>query len=119
MISLRSNSHVFTAQHSGLPEKLKVVKVIRSPSGPIAPGESRDVAERVQRMGELWLKEVKIHSQLSQHVSTWSASITQNLALHQGHGLDAEQSSGRATANVRKNWRVMSSYLLLTMLTRT
>jgi len=87
MISLRANSHVFTAQHSGLTEKLKVVKVIRSPSGPIAPRESRDVAERVQRMGELWLKEVKIHSQLSQHVSIWSASITQN------------------PANARENWR--------------
>ena len=89
MISLRSNSHVFTVQHSDLPEKLMVVKVIRSPSGPIAPGESRDVAERVQRMGELWLKEVKIHSH-SQHVSTQSA--THNLPRHQGHGLNAEQS---------------------------
>jgi hypothetical protein len=74
MISLRSNSHVFTAQYSHLPEKLMVVKVVRSPSGPVALGESRQVAERVQRMGELWLKEVKIHSQLSQHVSTQSAT---------------------------------------------
>lgn len=68
-VSLRSNSHVFTAKSSDIPDKLMVVKVVRSPSGLVAQGESRRVAERVQRMGELWLKEVKIHAQLSRHVS--------------------------------------------------
>jgi hypothetical protein len=68
-VSLRSNSHVFTAKSSDIPDKLMVVKVVRSPSGPVAQGESHQVAETVQRMGELWLKEVKIHVQLSQHVS--------------------------------------------------
>ena len=46
-----------------------VVKVVRSPSGPIAPGESHAVVEKLRRMAEVWLREVKIHSQLSQHVS--------------------------------------------------
>ncbi len=69
MLSIRTNSHVFTAQHSDHPEKLMVVKVVRSPAGLIAPGESRQVGEKVHRMGELWLREVTIHAQLSQHVS--------------------------------------------------
>jgi hypothetical protein len=70
-ISLRLNSHVFTAQHSGLPENLIVIKVIRSPSGPIAPGTSGEVADKLQRMAEVWLREVRIHSQLSEHVSIY------------------------------------------------
>lgn len=69
-VSLRSNSHVFTARHSNLPEKLMVVKVIRSPSGPVPPGASREVAGKLQQMAEMWLKEVRVHSQLSRHVST-------------------------------------------------
>jgi hypothetical protein len=68
-ISLRSNSHVFKAQHSDLPEKLMVVKVIRSPSGPVPPGASREVAGKLQQTAEMWLREVRIHSRLSQHVS--------------------------------------------------
>lgn len=68
-ITLRPSTHVFTAQSSDIPDELMVVKVIRSPSGPVAQGKSRQVAERVQRMGEVWLKEVKIHAKLSQHVS--------------------------------------------------
>ncbi|KAL2163548.1 hypothetical protein VTH06DRAFT_5606 [Thermothelomyces fergusii] len=68
-ISVSSNSHVFKAQHSGLPEKLAVVKVVRSPSGPVAPGSSRKVADEVDRTAEVWLREVRIHLQLSQHAS--------------------------------------------------
>jgi hypothetical protein len=73
-ISLRSNSHVFKAQHSDLSEKLIVVKVIRSPSGPVPPGASREVAGELQQMAEMWLREVRIHSRLSQHVSIRNSS---------------------------------------------
>ncbi|KAK4145313.1 uncharacterized protein C8A04DRAFT_26820 [Dichotomopilus funicola] len=66
-ISLRSNSHVFSAHHSQVPEQLVVVKVVRSPSGPIALGESYTVGDKLRRTAEVWLREVKIHSQLSQH----------------------------------------------------
>ncbi|KAH6615865.1 CAMK protein kinase [Chaetomium sp. MPI-SDFR-AT-0129] len=68
-ISIRRNSHVFTAHSSNIPAELMVVKVIQSPSGPVAQGKSRQVAEKVRRTGELWLKEVKIHAKLSQHPS--------------------------------------------------
>lgn len=68
-ISLRSNSHVFKARHSDLSENLIVVKVIRSPSGPVPPGASREVAGELQQTAEMWLREVQIHSRLSQHVS--------------------------------------------------
>lgn len=69
-ISLRANSHVFMARHSDLPHEL-AVKVIRPPSGPTSPGESGNVANRLQGVAEMSLREVKIHSQLSQHVSSY------------------------------------------------
>ena len=108
-ISLRSNSHVFTGQYSDLPEKLMVVKVVRSPSGPIAPGESRQVAERVQRMAEVWLKEVRIHSKLSQHVSTQFATdnlpaprlCMKELTASVTNPVGPEQALGRASSRSR------------------
>lgn len=66
MISLQSNSHVFSAQHSQIPEPLVVVKVVHLLSGPIIPGESRTVVEKLRRVAEVWLREVTIYSQLSQ-----------------------------------------------------
>lgn len=67
-ISPGRNSHVFRAQYSSLSEGFMVVKVVRSPSGPAASGGSGEVANKVQKMAEVWLREVKVHSQLSQHV---------------------------------------------------
>ena len=68
-IALRSNCHVFSAQHSALPDKMAVVKVIRSPMGPFDPTDTSRAARHIVAMAEVWVREVKNHLRVSQHVS--------------------------------------------------
>lgn len=68
-IMTNTNTKVFRAQHSQVPGGLAVVKVIRTPSHDVQPGASDPSAMQVRRAAEMWLREYKIHSKLSQHVS--------------------------------------------------
>ncbi|KAH6705535.1 kinase-like domain-containing protein [Verticillium dahliae] len=63
------NTQVFQAQHSQLPGDMAVVKVIRTPSHDIQLGASDPSAMKISRAAEMWLKEYKNHSKLSQHTT--------------------------------------------------
>ncbi|CRK17871.1 hypothetical protein BN1723_017579 [Verticillium longisporum] len=57
------------AQHSQLPGDIAVVKVIRTPSYDIQLGASDPSAMQISRAAEMWLKEYKNHSKLSQQTT--------------------------------------------------
>ncbi|KAH9433941.1 hypothetical protein MCOR02_005976 [Pyricularia oryzae] len=46
-----------------------VIKVIRSPSGPVEEGGSGKIAQAIHRSGHVWVQEVKNHSRLSEQPS--------------------------------------------------
>lgn len=67
-LMVNRNSMVFRASHSRIPLEMIVVKVVRTPES----SEGLDGANGLINTAELWLKEVKNHSMLKQHVRTFS-----------------------------------------------
>ncbi|WQF77023.1 Putative serine/threonine-protein kinase, active [Colletotrichum destructivum] len=67
-IMLMKNSLVFKAEHSRVPG-VAVVKVLRTPSYPVSSGMPDESAPKIVHSSEMWLKEVKNHSKLSQHTA--------------------------------------------------
>ncbi|KAL2755614.1 hypothetical protein ACRALDRAFT_1076843 [Sodiomyces alcalophilus JCM 7366] len=65
-IMLMKNSLVFKAMHSNIPG-VAVVKVLRTPSYPVESGMPDESATKIVRTSEMWLKEFRNHSKLSQH----------------------------------------------------
>ncbi|KAK1948756.1 kinase-like protein [Colletotrichum sublineola] len=62
------NSLVFKAEYSHVPG-VAVVKVLRTPSYLVQSGIPDESATKIVGTSEMWLKEVKNHSKLSQHAA--------------------------------------------------
>ncbi|KAF0315939.1 map kinase kinase skh1 pek1 [Colletotrichum asianum] len=67
-IMFARNSLVFKAENTRIPGPT-VVKVLRTPSHPVTPGVPDESASKIARTSEMWLKEFKNHSKLSEHVA--------------------------------------------------
>ncbi|GKT61104.1 hypothetical protein ColTof3_08443 [Colletotrichum tofieldiae] len=68
-IMFMENSLVFKAQHPRV-AGVVAVKVLRTPSYPVNSGTPGQSASKIARASEMWPKEFKNHSKLSQHDTT-------------------------------------------------
>ncbi|KAI8308919.1 hypothetical protein K4K59_009626 [Colletotrichum sp. SAR11_240] len=73
-IMFARNSLVFKAEHTRIPGPT-VVKVLRTPSHPVTPGVPDESASKIARTSEMWLKEFKNHSKLSEHCGSCTLNV--------------------------------------------
>ncbi|KAI8181898.1 hypothetical protein K4K51_001420 [Colletotrichum sp. SAR 10_75] len=73
-IMFARNSLVFKAEHTRIPGPT-VVKVLRTPSHPVTTGVPDESASKIARTSEMWLKEFKNHSKLSEHCGSCTLNV--------------------------------------------